>query len=124
MSVWSGNLEEIDSNVLRMSVFDQVMLHRSNNHKAWPDSNRHKSTTLSVNCGRDRFAVGDHFRKLNTIYASHVTVFRGNAGLLLNTPLTNFLTNGCMPTDILLPNNKVATALLAKFMQLYPFPWL
>ena len=80
MSVWSGNLEEIDSNVHRMSVFDQVMLHRSNNHKAWPlwpDSNRHKSTTLSVNCGRDRFAAGDLFRKLNTIHASHVTVFRG-----------------------------------------------
>ena len=100
MSVWSGNLEEIDSNVHQMSVFDQVMLHRSNNHKAWPlwpDSNRHKSTTLSVNCGRDRFAAGDHFRKLNTIYASHVTVFPGNAVLLLNTPLTNFyLMDACL----------------------------
>ena len=32
-----------------------------------------------------------------TIYASHVTVFRGNAGLLLNTPLTNFkLMDACL----------------------------
>ena len=74
----------------------------------------------------ERFGrAGDHFfRNFNTISASHVTVFRGNAGLLLNTPQTIFLTNGCMPTDILLPNDKVATALLAKFMQLNLFPWL
>ena len=70
----------------------------------------------------ERFAAGDHFfRNVSTIFASHITVFRENAGLLLNTPLTKCSTNGCMPTDILLPNDKVATALLAKFMQLYPF---
>ena len=93
MSVWSGSLEEISKPASNVCL-DQVMLCRSNNHRAWPlwpDTNRHKSTTLSVNCGRDRFAAGDHFfRNVNTISASHLTVFRENAGLLSNTPLTNF----------------------------------
>ena len=61
----------------------------------WPDNNANNISNLRDKCNNDKDDNGDNdFKYFNTIFTSHVTLYRGNAGLNVNTPFMNLRTNG------------------------------
>ena len=91
----------------------------------WPDNNRNSVTALYVNILKLSFFTGERvFKYFNIISGSHVQFVLGFAGLKLNAPFINLVTNRCSPAGLPSIDIILDKLLLAVFNALYPKPSL
>ena len=91
----------------------------------WPDNNHNSVTVLYVNILKLSFFTGERvFKCFNIISGSHVQFVLGFAGLKLNAPFINLVTNRCSPAGLPSIDIILDKLLLAVFNALYPKPLL